>query len=189
MADINLLQTPSAHTSTISTRGRVFLSRLLMFILIVVVLSFGLLKFLTWQSGKSITETQARVAAAQSEALNNKDRKELITRQGQLKALNNLVDDHMYWSYFLPELSKVTLRSAAYSQISMDEQGKLLVTVTLPTYEDLEKYMQIFDLPEYNQHISNVKILSITRQQLTDSLQTVVRLELTFDSAYLKGKM
>lgn len=189
MADINLLQSPSAHSSAISNRSRVFLARLLMFILVAVVLGVGLFKFFSWQNGKSITETQAKVASAQSEALNSKDRKEIITRQGQVKELNTLVADHMYWSYFLPELAKVTLRTASYSAINMDNKGKLVVTVSLPSYEELEKYMQIFDLPEYNQRVSNVKILSINRQQLTDSLQTIVRLELTFDAEFLKGKM
>lgn len=189
MPDINLLQTPTVHTSAISSRSRALLARLLMLVLILVVVGFGLLKFLTWQDGKNITTTQAQVASAQTDALNNKDRKELITRQGQSKELDSLVQNHMYWSYMLPELAKVTLKSAQYTEIDVDDQGKLLVTVTLPSYDDLEKYMQVFDLPEYNQQFSNVKIDSISKQQINDTVQMVVRLELTFDPDFLKGKM
>ncbi len=188
MSDINLLQNPSAQSSVISGRSRVFLARILMFALVVVVLGYVGLKFFSWQNGKTMAQTQTAVVAAQNEALNDKQRKELITRQGQSKELDSLVKNHMYWSYMLPELAKVTLRTARYTEISTDDQGKLLVTASLPSYEDLEKYMQIYDLPEYNQQFSNVKILSISRQQLNESIQTVVRLELTFNPEFLKGK-
>lgn len=189
MPDINLLQTPGAQVATQSHRGSHFLARLLMVALVAVLLVYGYLQYSQWSAKKDIAETNAAIATAQAEALQNKSRNEVLTRQGQVKELDTLIKSHMYWSYLLPELARVTLRSAQYTDIEANGAGKLNLTVTLPSYEELEKFMQIFDLPEYNKEFSNVKILSISKTQQIDKIQTLVQLELTFNPNYLKGRM
>jgi hypothetical protein len=189
MADINLLQTPTSQTSTISSRSRVLLARVLMLVLVLIVAFYAWLQYDHWRTGKNIAATQASIATAQADALNNKARAEVVTRQGQLEELDSLLEDHMYWSYLLPELARVTLVSAKYTSIEANSAGTLTMSVTLPSYQDLEKYLQIFDLPEYNKEFSNVKILSINQTQVNNTLGTVVKLELTFNPKYLKGRM
>lgn len=189
MADINLLQTPGVETTTVAHRSTKLLSRLLMVVLLLIVVFYIYLQFDQWRTNRDIADTNSAIATAQSEALKNKSRGEVVTRQGQLKELDGLLKGHMYWSYLLPELARVTLRSAKYTAIDADSNGKLSLTVSLPSYDELEKFMQIFDLPEYNKEFSNVRILSINKTQLDNTLETVVRLELTFNPSYLKGRM
>lgn len=191
MADINLLQPEQISSSTLIGRGEYFISRILMIILIVVVAGYGYLFFDESRSASNVDKTKAYIAQAQSEALNNKDRGELLTRQGQIKELNPIIKGHLYWSYLLPELSRVTLKSAKYTAIEADASGKLNLSVSLSSYEELEKFLQIFDLPEYNKEFSDVKVTSISKnqQEKTGSVETLVKLQLTFNPSYIKGKM
>jgi hypothetical protein len=140
-------------------------------------------------NNKKLTSIQSDIKSAQSEALNNKDRNELVTRQEQLKNLDGLIKKHLYWSYLLPELARVTLKSAQYTEIEAKSDGKLNLAVTLPNYEEVEKFMQMFDLPEYNQQFSNVRILDINNVQTNTTLQTELRLELNFNPEYIKGRL
>jgi hypothetical protein len=189
MPDINLLQTPNAQGNNFSKGSSRLLSRILMVALVAVVLGYVYMKYDHWATAKKITDIQTSVASAQAEALTSKDRNQLITRQGQTKELDKLIGSHLYWSYLLPELARVSLTSAKYTSIEADSDGKLTLNVNLNSYEDLEKYMQIFDLPEYNQEFSDVKIISIARVQVDSQLQTQARIQLTFDPTFLKGHM
>nr|MDQ3018735.1 hypothetical protein [bacterium] len=105
------------------------------------------------------------------------------------KELNILIKDHLYWSYILPELARVTLKSAKYTAIEAESTGKLNLTVSLASYDDLDKFLQIFDLPEYNQQFSNVKVMSLVKTQQEDVVETVARLQLTFNPAYIRGRI
>ena len=189
MADINLLQSTTSSPALMVTKIKRVIARVLMIVLLVIVAGYGYLYFDLYQTNKNLTTTETAIAKAQSEALSNKDRSELITRQGQLKELDTLVKQHLYWSYLLPELARVTLKSAKYTAIDAGEEGKLNLTVSLPSYTDLEKFMQIFDLPAYNQQFSNVKIMSIGKTQQDAQVEISVRLELTFNPAYIKDRL
>jgi hypothetical protein len=191
MAEINLLQPEQVSASTLIGRGQYFVSRILMIILIVMLAGYAYLFVDLSRTNTNVAKTKSKIAQAQQEALNNKNRGELLTRQGQLKELDTLIKGHLYWSYLLPELARVTLKSAKYSNIEADATGKLNLTVSLNSYEELEKFLQIFDLPEYNEQFSNVKVISITKtqQEATGTIDTAVKLQLTFNPAYIKGKL
>jgi hypothetical protein len=190
MSEINLL---SSQTPQVSSVNNGFLVRLFarIFLLLVILagISYLVVLVVNYSTNKSLVTVQNKVKSAQAEALANKDRNELVTRQEQLKQLDTLVDSHVYWSYLLPELARVTLRSAVYSNISAKSDGKLNLDVTLPSYSEVEKFMQIFDLPEYNQQFSNVRIVSIDSVQNGTTIQIKLRLQLTFNPAYIKGRM
>ncbi len=59
---------------------------------------------------KQIASAQVEIVNKQREIANLKRQQELATRQGQLKELNTLISNHIYWSAFLSELARVTLR-------------------------------------------------------------------------------
>ncbi len=188
MADINLLN-PENSTSTalrVSTE-RIF-ERLMMALVILLIAAYGVFIGLNYLNQKQIDKEEATVKSFQSEISSNSKRQELITRQGQVEEVNKLLAKHMYWSKLLPELSRVTLKSANYSGMQVAGDGSLDLTVTTPSYSDAEKFLQVFDLPEYNKMFSNVKIMSLSRTQKDQQLQTIMRIKLTINPELFSSK-
>jgi hypothetical protein len=189
MPEINLLNAEARASQKSYGVVASVITRMLGFLLFLAVVIFIILFVFNWMNERSLKNVQADIKSAQASALADDDRNELVTRQEQLENLETLVDNHVYWSYLLPELARVTLKSARYSEIEASSDGKLDITVNLPNYEEIEKYMQIFDLPEYNQQFSNVRIVSINTVQADNAIQTELRLQLTFNPQYIKGRM
>lgn len=185
MSDINLLDQESS-ISKIKNRSKQWLSKLVGLVLVLSLLLYGYLFYQGWNLEKKVSESETKIEEYRSDIQNNKKRQELITRQGQLKSANDLLDKHMYWSTLLPELARVTLTNAKYTNIEANTEGQLSLTVSLPSYSDAEKYLQIFDLPEYNKNFSNVKLLTLTKTQEDQQFKTVMRLELTLSPDFLK---
>ncbi len=185
MADINLLQTQSP-VSAIKSQGSRWLFRLSMVILIIVVGAYLVLWFFDLRTSRKLSNAKTEIKQAQDTLSNNKNRGELITRQAQINNVNKLLANHKYWSSFLPELARVTLTQAQYSIIEVDKEGHLNLTVTVPSYADAEKYLQVFDLPEYNKQFSNVKVMSLSKIQQDETIKTTMRLQLTLNSDLLK---
>ncbi len=185
MAEINLLDT-QAPSSVLKAQGKIWLVRMITTVFILVVLAYVFLLVFGWLTDRSIGEAKDSVAKLQSDFKSNPDREQLITRQGQLKNANQLLANHHYWSPVLPELARVTLASAKYSSILVDIKDGLELTVTTPSYEEAEKFLQVFDLPEYNTKFSNVKLLALTKAESDNVLQTNMRLHLTVDPSLFK---
>lgn len=189
MSEINLLHTDSKGSGVNTSFATTLLARLFLILVIIAVAIYAVLYFYTWKNSNSLKTVNAQVQKLETEALANKDRNELVTRQDQLSELETLISEHVYWSYLLPELSRVTLKSARYTKIEAGKDGKLSLAVNLPSYSDVEKYMQIFDLPEYNQQFSNVRISGISTVQKDEAIEVELRLQLTFNKEYIKGRM
>lgn len=187
MSEINLLEQESS-VSKIKSKGKQWLSRLVGLVLVLSLLLYGYLFYDGWRLDQKISESQAKINEYQAELQNNDKREELLTRQAQLKSANQVLDKHMYWSVLLPELARVTLASAQYTNIDADVDGELGLTVTLPSYNDAEKYLQVFDLPEYNANFSNVKIVSLLKTQQDNLLKTTMRIQLTLSPDFLKDR-
>lgn len=189
MSEINLLRNDQSEDRFDAGFVALTVARILLAIVVLIIAVYAILFFLNWRNTGKLTEVKAKVETVQAEILNNEDRNEVITRQEQIKELDALIGKHVYWSYLFPELARVTLRSATFTQIEADREGLLTMTANLPNYADIEKFMQIFDLPEYNQQFSNVRILSISTVQSEDVIRTQVRLQLMFNPEYIKGRM
>lgn len=190
MAEINLLQPEQISASSIVGRSKFIVSRMLMVILVLIMAGYGYLFIEDSRVSGNIEKTQAKITQAQSVAMNNQDRAELLTRQGQLKELDKLVKDHMYWSYMLSDLAKITFKNAKYSNFEADTKGKMWATVNVSTYEELDKFVQVFNLPEYNKEFSDVRVITINKEQDANTGVTVLkaRLQLTFNPEYIKGR-
>lgn len=187
MADINLLKTQDSVVDQGFGFIAKLIAKLLMVVLVLVLLAYGGLYFYTKSNTKKLGEIQNSIKTAQADALNKEGRSELLVRQQQLTKLETLVDNHMYWSKLIPELARVTIKSAQYTSIEAKSDGKLNLTVTLPNYAEIEKYMQIFDLSEYREQFSNVRIVSIGTVQTEGSILTQLRLQLMFDPEFIKN--
>ncbi len=185
MADINLLDS-QAHTNVIRARGKQWLLRLVTIVLVAALLLYAGLFFMSWRADKKTTEAKQTIENTVAEMQANEKRKELITRQGQLKNIDQLLAAHMYWSTLLPELARVTLTSAQYTSISANDDGSIELTVTVPSYSEAEKFLQVFDLPEYNKQFSNVKVMSLAKTEQGNLLATVMRINLSLSPDFLK---
>lgn len=188
MSEINLLQTQSTFHQ-VKERGKRWLLRVVTLIFIVTLGLYGYLFYSDWSGQKKIAEHQSAIAEVQKDLENNAKRSELLVRQGQVKSANQLLANHLFWSGLLPELARVSLASAEYSSIETTAEGDLNLSVTLPTYSDAEKYLQVFDLPEYNKYFSNVRILSLSQAQKDKTLHTTMRLGLTLNPELLKKQI
>lgn len=185
MSEINLLQSQSTFRQ-VKEKSKRWLLRVATLVFILTLALYGYLFYSDWSGQRQIAEHEQVIAETQASLENNAQRSELIARQGQLRNATELIEAHLFWSGLLPELARVTLASAEYSTIETTEEGDLNLTVTVPTYSDAEKYLQVFDLPEYNRYFSNVRVMALSRSQKDNILQTTMRLQLTMDQALLK---
>ena len=103
------------------------------------------------RTASSIVNLQNKITSAEGQVLGQKDRQELIVRQGQIQALSNLLKNHVYWSQLIPELAESTLKTASYVSFSANDQGTGTMVVSVPSYTDLDKFLQVFDLPQFNE--------------------------------------
>lgn len=184
MAQINLLD--GEQTRGFKRNGYSLLSKGMLVLLLLVALFYGYLYIRQGSIQKQINQVREKTAEAQAEATSNTDRNELITRQGQLAALNPLIDDHVYWSGLLPELARISLRQSSYVSISAAANGNLVMSVEMPTYADLDKFLQVFDLPEYNKQFRDVRVLSISKGAEEGSVSYVMRVQLAFNKDFIK---
>lgn len=185
MADINLLGSDSQKFNIAQTSAHLIV-KILLGVLVVVILYYAYLRIQISRTQNSVRTLQAQTAAIEAEALNQKERGEVVTRQGQLQNLDSLIKNHLYWSPLLPELARVTLKSASYATFNADGTGVLNIDVTVPSYADADKYIQVFDLPQFNQQFSDVKILSINKVQEGNTVQIGMKLQLKFNPEFIR---
>ena len=114
---------------------------------------------------KQITQTQTKINNEKQEALSTQNRDQLLVRQQQIKSLQGIIASHPYWSQMFPELAKVTLKTASYSSLRVGLADNLNLSVTVPSLADLDKYMMVFDQPEFNKNFYNIRINGFTKVQ------------------------
>jgi Tfp pilus assembly protein PilO len=186
MAQINLLD--SDNKPRFKVQSYAWLVKVLVVVLVLIFAYYGYLFYRQNNLQKQINDTRSKTQKAQNAATANSDRKELLTRQGQLGALNPLLKTHLYWSSLLPELARVSLQRSDYVSIDAVSDESLSLSVKLPSYADADKFLQVFDLPEYNRQFSNVRVLSIVKS--TDeggAISYLMRVQLDFSTDFLKS--
>jgi hypothetical protein len=185
MADINLLSTDSQKFS-FSQAGTGAAVKILAGVLILVVAYYGYLRWQVSRVGKSTQTVQAKTRQVESDTINNKQRAEVVTRQGQVNDLDGLIKNHVYWSGLLPELARVTLKSASYAAFDADTAGTMNLTAIVTTYADADKIIQVFDLPQFNQQFSDVKILSLSKIEEEGQVKIKLILQLKFNPTFIR---
>ncbi|PIR96391.1 MAG: hypothetical protein COT92_01335 [Candidatus Doudnabacteria bacterium CG10_big_fil_rev_8_21_14_0_10_42_18] len=157
MAQINLLKQKSQSQSLV----RVLPSLLVKFFVLILlgILGFYVWMFLETRSlEKEMQKLNGQIIQARQDVAAEEGRSELITRQAQLKELEGLLGEHFYWSRLLPALSQVTLKKAKYSDLAILDRGEISLEVAVPTLEDIDKFLQVFDLPEFYKNFSDIRI-------------------------------
>lgn len=189
MADINLLDNSASDKPGYALAGAGIAVKILIGVLLLVVLYYGYLRLQSSRTQKAIDDLRVQTAQAESEALTRTERGEVVTRQGQLQSLDGLIKDHFYWSGLLPELARVTLKSASYASLQAMSTGTLNLDVIVPSYADADKYLQVFDLPQFNEQFSDVKVLSISKVQSGSTVATQLKIQLRFNPEFIKKKL
>lgn len=172
MAQINLLKQTAPQRNLWTVIPKFFASVLLV-VLIILVLYYGWLIIESKKVASNIINVQAQINEEKKIGLNMPKRDEVLVRQQQLQGINEAVGNHLYWTQLLPELARVTLKSASYSNIKVGTDGKISMTVKVPTIGDLDKYLQVFDLPAFNKNFSDVRIGGYYKVQSEDNSSTI----------------
>ncbi len=157
MAQINLLKQTSPSFELWQVIPKFFV-RLLLFIFVVLVGYYGWLYISENNTNQKILESQKATKEAKTQALAMTGRKELLTRQLQLKSFDGLVKDHLYWSQLLPLIARSTYNKATYSGLKVAANGDLNLSVNVPDLSEMDRYLQVFDLPEVYKNFYDVKI-------------------------------
>lgn len=113
------------------------------------------------------------------------ERNELFIRQQQIKELNTLIANHPYWSGLLPALAKVMLQTANVVSFKALQDGSISMTVTVPSVLDVERFLQVFDMAEFNKNFYNIRIGSLGRSQSGDKLVTSFDVRMNYNPALL----
>lgn len=176
MPQINLLKQNNATTN--NSQG--FLK------IIVAVLAIGmagLVFYYGWLyfQGKTIiqkiVDVEAKIEQEKKTVLNMDKRDEVLTRQQQLAGLESAISTHFYWSQLLPELARATLKTASYTSLRAGLEGELILSATVPSLSELDKYLQVFDTPTFNKNFSNVRIGGFHKSQAVEGAPTTVSFE------------
>ena len=174
MAEINLLQKTSS--SPTFSFGHLLTSVVVKVIFLVFLAAVGYYGYLFYQvksTTSQILNVQNDIKKKQDEIRKFEQRDEILTRQGQVKELKELYRTQPVWSRFLPELARFTLRSATFLSINAQAvDGKVNFAAQVPGYAELDKFLGVFDLPEYNRCIADLKLNSISKVQAEDTFET-----------------
>ncbi len=189
MPQINLLkQNSSAGASWDQVITWVF--RLFLAVFVGIVVYWGWLWYSNYSLGNKIMAAEQTISEQKSEVAKDNGRQELLLRQQQLKELEKLLDSHLYWSQLMPELARVTLKNASYASIKGLSDGNLTLSVVVPSTEDLDKFLQVFDeTVKFNKYFSNLRIGPINKIQSGQGLSTKFDVRMNYDPNLLKYKL
>jgi len=185
VAQINLLKQKKSSEGLVAMLPAL-LVKLLVVVLVAVVGYYGWLFFKINRTEKNIVNTQGEVTRVKQELVNVSNRGEIYTRQAQLMELNKLIDSHPYWSNVFPAIAKVTLKKAAYSNMVVNNDGTATISVTVPTLEDVDRYLQVFDMADVSGNFSDLKVGAFHKSQEGDGISYKFDVRLKFNPVLLK---
>lgn len=185
MAQINLLKQTSTPYN-FKGSGPKILVRVIFVVLVALVIYYIWLFISSKSIDDKIQQTQSQIKSEQQKALGLEGRDELLVRQQQIQSLQGLIAAHPYWSQLFPELARVTLKTASYSSLKVGLGDDLTLSVTVPSLEDLDKYMQIFDLSQFNQNFSDIRISGFTKVQSASSNAIQFQVNMTYGPSLIQ---
>jgi hypothetical protein len=183
MPQINLLKQAPVNYSQATFK---ILEGILLAVLLGLVAYYGWLYLQSKAVDSKITSTEININQDTQKALATPGREELIVRQEQLKNLATLIASHVYFSQILPKLAQSTLSTASYSDLEIPGDGTLSLVATVPTIEDLDNYLQVFNLPQVYKYFSNVKISSFAKVQNLNSTSIRFQVTMNYDPSIIQ---
>lgn len=164
MAQINLLKQKTTNEAFWSILPSIMAK--LLGVGVVALIGYYIWLFITLGSiGKQIVSEQQAMVAAQQKASNVFNRNEVYTRQAQLQQLSGLIGKHFYWSNLFPALAKVTLKNASYGSLTATKEGSLTLSVKVPDLVSVDKFLQVFDQPDFSKNFNNLRLGAFRKLQ------------------------
>jgi hypothetical protein len=160
MPEINLLQ-GNVNTSGNSTATRIVFGVLGAIVLLAAAGSGAYFYEQNSSVNSQIASTVAAQAAAQSSVTADKNYKSFTTTQQDLSSLTTLFGSHVGWTSLIPKFSSATLKAVSFSNFKAAIGGGVDVSGSAPSFADLDKMMQGFQLPDFSPFISSVSLVSI----------------------------
>jgi hypothetical protein len=185
MAQINLLGAQEKTTNYAKALSS-FIAKILALILVLVLAYYAFLFVKGNSQTKQVAKLEQEITRVEQDIQTNSDKNQVFTRQAQLKDLGLLARQHIYWSGIIPELARVTLKTASYTSFLSKENGDISMVVEVPSYEELDKFLQVFDLPQYNQQVNNVRVDSVTKVQKDDALRISAKVTFSYKTDSLR---
>jgi hypothetical protein len=159
MSEINLLQGNARGSS--GTAVRVSLNVVGGIVLIAACATGGYF----YLKGKTVQADDSGVVAqqlaTQQAVTSGKDYKNFIATQKSLSTLTTLFAGHLGWTPLLPKFSAATLKVASFSNFAATADGGVDVAGTVPTFADLDKMMQGFQLQDFSSYVQSVSLVNI----------------------------
>lgn len=186
MPQINLLKQQKKTTGDSWQTLTTIMVKCLGFLLLLLILYYGYLLYQMHRGQAKLNNENAKLQEVQKSLSSIEGRDELYTRQQQLEQLMAVVANHAYWTKLLPALAQVTLKSAYYTRLQAQTDGSLTMDVSVPTIDDLDKFLQIFDLSQFNANFYNIRVSSIGKIQVGTQLLTDFHVVMQFNPAILK---
>ncbi|MBP9686549.1 MAG: hypothetical protein KBD66_01990 [Candidatus Doudnabacteria bacterium] len=188
MPQINLLGQDAERSTTSFGKGPVYIVRVFALLFLLLLALWGFLVLRVKMNTTKAQELSASIQKAQDEIVAMPAWRQVVVRQGQVKAAEGLLDGQQFWSRLLPELARVTLQSASYLSFSADARGTARMSVSTPSYAEFDKFLQVFDLPQFNNQFSEVTVSSVEKYQQGDSQLIRFDVAVTYDTAFLNAK-
>lgn len=168
MAQINLLKQKSSTQSFAEALPNIAV-KILVLVFLGACVYYGYLFFKAKRVSQDTAAVQGEIQSGANEVESNRaDRDELLTRQNQISELGGLIKTYPYWSQLFPALAKATLKISHYTGIKMSNDGSVSLSASVPDLYQFDKFLQIFDLPEFNENFYDVHISSFAKSKGPD---------------------
>jgi Tfp pilus assembly protein PilN len=143
MQEINLLQNKVKDRTLQFERSNRFILILFVLALLLEVAAIGVLIFLTHSDTKKSEEVSKQSQAIQAAIdANQKDLTLAKGLQAQLKNVNNLIRNRVYWSAFLDQIASVTTNQTKFSSVSASVADKKLhIEGASGSYADVGRFL------------------------------------------------
>ena len=185
MAEINLLQ-GSGYKHTDPNKFKL-LNIIGVFLIILVILVYVLLWFLSGQAGKAIEQSNIEQTQIKTKIQEQSQYSKLVKSQSGLSNLKLLLNHHLAWSEVIPRFADATLKTASYSQFQANQGGSVLITGVVPDFQELDKLIKAYQLPDFP-YIKDVKLMNIAVGS-EDSNGITYTVKVTFNTDLLKLKL
>lgn len=143
------------------------------------VFAYGFLAFDESRRGSEIDSIRAEIQSIEAQVTSSTELREILVRQGQVKGFQKVATDYSYWSRLLPELARVTLKTGGYASVNVDSDYQLRLGLVLPDFADFDKYLQVFDNPQFNKNLYNVRVVAASKYQSDQTKGVKVELEIS----------
>ena len=189
MSDINLLQATKTEADNSGRNYRV----LNIIGIVLFVLAFGA-AVIVYLAGSSAAKHKAalndQVAQGRAGIESIQAYPILLSDQTKIKNLKLLLDHHVDWSRVLPAFFSVTLKSAAFTKFTGNNQGSVTIAGVVPNFQELDKLMQALQLEDATGQtfVNDVNLLNVGLSTDSDSTVNGVSftINVTFDKTLLK---